>query len=63
MQHSNLQPLEHYNALLSKLKAWGPYQIRLLVIMTVYWMLSGLNEAVFELTLAQGLPSMLFFFQ
>jgi hypothetical protein len=53
MQQANARPLQHYNDLINCLNPWGRYQIRLLIIMVSYWLLSGLTEAGFELTLAR----------
>jgi hypothetical protein len=51
MEQSDIKPIQHYNLLINRLKPWGTYQLRLIALMAVYWLLSGLNEGVFELTL------------
>lgn len=53
MQHINLRPLQHYNELIAHLGPWKMHQIILLLIMVAYWIVSGLSEAIFELTLAR----------
>lgn len=63
MQHSNVRPLQHYNDLISRLSPWGNYQLRLMLVVLTYWLLSGLTEAGFDLTLAREFPTVLFFLQ
>ena len=52
MKHSNTSPLEHYNLLLETVGDWGRYQAVLTMVTSIYWFSSGINEAMFELTLS-----------
>lgn len=47
MQPSNARPLHHYYDLINRLNPRGRYQVVLMTIMVIYWLLSGLNETVF----------------
>ena len=60
MQQSHIPPIQHYNLLLTRLRPWGLYQMRLVILMALYWLLSGMNQGVFELTLADTFSSFSF---
>jgi hypothetical protein len=52
MKNRKKTGIEEYEELLVELKEFGPYQVRLIIIMMLYWFLSGINEGIFELSLA-----------
>ena len=53
MQQAHIKPIQHYNQLLHLLKTTGIYQLRIIALMALYWLLSGLNEGVFNIILAK----------
>lgn len=47
MKSKKKSGMEEYEELLVELKEYGPYQMRLIVIMMLYWFLTGINEGIF----------------
>ena len=60
MKQSHIKPIQHYNLLLRRLRPWGLYQVRLVILMAFYWFFSGLNQSIFEITLTSNLTSIYF---
>lgn len=52
MKNRKKTGIEEYEDLLVELKEFGPYQVRLIAVMMLYWFLSGINDGIFELSLA-----------
>jgi hypothetical protein len=61
MQQAHIKPIQHYNHLLYLLKNHGIYQLRIIALMALYWLLSGLNEGVFNIILAQKFNSLTYY--
>lgn len=61
MQQAHIRPIQHYNQLLHLLNNFGIYQLRIIALMALYWMLSGLNEGVFNIILANKFSSPMYY--
>ena len=58
-----IKPIKYYDFMLSQLKGNRRYQLRLSSLLLDNWLLSGLNEGLFQLAIARNISSALFFFR
>lgn len=60
MQHSKSKPIKEYDALLLQLKHNKKYRFRLYALLFAYWLLSGINETLFQLAIARKIAKQIF---
>ena len=58
-----IKPIKYYDFMLSQLKGNRRYQLRLSSLLLDNWLLSGLNEGLFQLAIARNISSALFFLE
>lgn len=60
MQQNHAKPIREYDFLIKLLKSNGKYQVRLCMLLLLYWLLSGLNEGAFQLAIARKIDTATF---